>query len=100
MNRRDLLKSVAGMAVAGGVATASASVVAADPVPVCAVLEFNGPISNECACRLRETFESAFKDTPFEQVKVVVLGDGLRLTFLDRHGRICNQRIDALESEA
>ena len=102
MNRRELFQQLAGVAVVNGMSISDLSVISADSVPVIVIFEAPGAISDETAHRLKDYYETTMKDTAFADVKIMVLGDGLRATFFDGEGNVCNQRmnayLDALET--
>lgn len=99
MNRRDLMKRIVGVSAFAGTSVQVSTVSAATPEdssgkPAVAVIECEQPLSQETASRLQAGLEHALENTPFKGLKVIVLGDGLHMTFLDAHGRILNERLD------
>lgn len=95
MNRRELFRSIAGVAAASGVTgTVKASTIDADPKPALAIIECDRAIADHTAQYLMRAFEETFKGTPFEGLKALMLCDGLKLTLLDANGHVLNRRLD------
>lgn len=98
MDRRELFKTIAGVAAASGV-VGTVQVAEAGPqtVPALAVFECDGPISQSTAARISTYFETAMQDTPFKGMKAIVLDGTMRLTLLDAEGRVLNREIPNAE---
>lgn len=93
MNRRELFQAVAGVAAASGV-TLKASTIDADAKPALALLETDHVLSQEVSNRIRQSLEQGLSLTALAGLQVLILSEGLRLTFLDAHGRPLNRRLE------
>lgn len=81
MDRRDALRSLAGLVSATGMTVSAVTVTDAESV---ALVVFKSPryLSAESVERLRLGWEEGMKGTPFEGVKAMILGDGLDVEFV------------------
>jgi hypothetical protein len=93
VTRRDLFRRIAATAAATGL-TAETVAASADvnAKPALILFETAGTISADAADRIRDCCTHALAGTPFDGVRVLVLGDGLRVTVLDGNGRVLNRR--------
>lgn len=94
MDRRDLFKTIAGVAAgAGVVGTVQVAEASERTVPALAILECPGVITNDIAERLVAQFENGLDGGPFAGMKVIVLSSGMKLTMLDAQGHVLNRDI-------
>lgn len=95
MERRELFKTIAGIAAgAGVVGTVKVAEASERTVPALAIIETSKVLSRDTAERISVMFAKALEDTPFKGMKAIVLSDGLKLTMLDAQGRVLNREID------
>lgn len=98
MNRRELFRSIVGVAAASGVAVKASSLdEPTDPStrPALVVLECSGSMSQVACANLTRHWKSAVEGTVFEGVEAVVLMDGIRLTVVAEDGTVLNRTIEA-----
>lgn len=79
MDRRDALKTLAGLAGATGMTVTPIVTHDASTDVALLVLKAPGVIHEETARRLQEGLAAALEGTPLAGVKTIVLGDGLDL---------------------
>jgi hypothetical protein len=95
MDRRELFKTIAGVAAgAGVVGTVKVAEASVQSKPALVILEVPGHISTQTAARLRDHMDGVLDSTPFAGMKTLVLSDGVRLTMLDSDGRVLNQTLE------
>lgn len=94
LNRRELFQTIAATVAGAGVAEASLSAVSTEATPALMVLEHPRSLSAETIARLSKGLSENLAGTPFQNVKCLVLTDGLRLTMLDASGKVLNERIE------
>ena len=93
--RRELFTAIVGTAAAaGGTLRAATYDDAPATRPALAVLELDHAISTEAAARLHATWTAGLTGTPFEGLRAVVLGPGMRLTLLAEDGTVLNRTIE------
>lgn len=90
MDRHELLQRVLGAARPEGLVS-PVSVVAAEPKPAICLVEFGADHDEEAVDRIVKDIRDVLEDTELDGVLVIGLVDGLRMTFLDANGRVCNR---------
>lgn len=93
MERRELFQRVAAAATAAGV-VGRVSTVAAEPRPALCLVELSGLDDEASERTVRNLHELLQDNDALAGVQVIGLIDGIRLTFLDANGRVCNQAIE------
>lgn len=89
MQRREVFKQIAAVAAGAGLSQSAITVstVEKTDIPALAILECDQPLTLDAIDHISAKLTESLKGTPFEGVKVIVLTEGLRLSFLDAHGR-------------
>lgn len=99
MNRRELLKAVAGTVAVAGVEAEASTVDATSHPPVLAIFECRHHVSQANVAYINEMWRKVVAGTPFEACRAIVIDSDLTLTLVDANGRVLNRRLDDDDGE-
>jgi hypothetical protein len=91
MNRRELFQQ---LAAAATVKIPNPAIFLERSVPVLAVFEVDGYVSQEMVAKITDLWQRTVHDTAYAHVKAIVIDQHVRLALLDQHGHVLTGEAD------